>query len=59
MTILLIGTEFSFLSGVYSPSIGFTKHLEDGKRLVGLSGIMIGVGEIAGNQFFFQISFLI
>lgn len=52
ITFLYMGTEFSFLSGVYSPSIGFTKHLEDGKRLVGLSGIMIGVGEIAGGALF-------
>ena len=42
------GIEFCFLSGVYSSSIGFTKAFEDGKRLVGLSGIFIGVGEIVG-----------
>jgi len=47
-----IGIEFSFLSGVYSPTIGFTKQLPDAKRLVGLSGIMIGVGEIAGGAIF-------
>ena len=33
---------------MYSPSIGFTLELEDSKRLVGLSGIFIGVGEITG-----------
>jgi hypothetical protein len=46
-----LGIEYSFLSGVYSPSIGFTLEFEDSKRLVGLSGIFIGVGEIAGRQF--------
>ena len=44
-----LGIEYSFLSGVYSPSIGFTLEFEDSKRLVGLSGIFIGVGEIAGR----------
>jgi hypothetical protein len=44
-----LGIEYSFLSGVYSPSIGFTLEFEDSKRLVGLSGIFIGVGEIAGK----------
>lgn len=43
-----IGIEFAFLSGVYSPSIGFTREFEDSKRLVGLSGIFIGAGEITG-----------
>ncbi|XP_046439312.1 UNC93-like protein MFSD11 [Daphnia pulex] len=47
-----IGIEYSFLSGVYSPSIGFTLEFEDSKRLVGLSGIFIGVGEIAGGALF-------
>jgi len=51
-TFFYIGIEYSFLSGVYSPSIGFTKQLEDGKRFVGLSGIMIGVGEIVGGALF-------
>ena len=44
-----LGIEYSFLSGVYSTSIGFTLEFEDSKRLVGLSGIFIGVGEIAGR----------
>lgn len=49
LTHLSLGIEFAFLSGVYSPSIGFTLEFEDSKRLVGLSGIFIGVGEIAGK----------
>jgi len=47
-----IGIEFSFLSGVYSTSIGNTLQLEDSKSLVGLSGIFIGVGEIFGGALF-------
>lgn len=47
---LILGIEYSFLSGVYSPSIGFTLQFEDSKRLVGLSGIFIGVGEVMGEH---------
>lgn len=40
----------SFLSGVYSPSIGFTLPFgESAKQLVGLSGICIGLGEVFGG----------
>lgn len=43
------GIELSFFSGVYSPSIGFTKQMGSNvKQLVGLSGIFIGVGEVVG-----------
>lgn len=37
---------------MYSPSIGFTLELEDSKRLVGLSGIFIGAGQITGGALF-------
>jgi hypothetical protein len=47
-----IGIEFSFLSGVYSTSVGATLQLEDSKSLVGMSGIFIGVGEITGGLLF-------
>jgi hypothetical protein len=33
---------------VYSNSVGFTLEFENSKRLVGLSGIFIGIGEISG-----------
>lgn len=47
------GLELSFLSGVYSPSIGFTLSLgETSKQLVGLSGICIGIGEVSGGILF-------
>ncbi|XP_046408837.1 UNC93-like protein MFSD11 [Ischnura elegans] len=47
------GLELSFYSGVYSPSIGFTKQLGDSaKQLIGLSGIFIGVGEVVGGMLF-------
>lgn len=44
------GLELSFFSGVYGPSIGFTQAIgENAKQLVGLSGIFIGIGEVAGG----------
>ncbi|XP_014252344.1 UNC93-like protein MFSD11 [Cimex lectularius] len=53
ITFLYTGFELSFYSGVYSPSIGFTLNISDNpKRLTGLSGIAIGVGEIAGGLLF-------
>lgn len=42
------GIELSFFSGVYSTCLGFTHRFPDPKRLVGLSGMFIGVGEILG-----------
>lgn len=43
------GLHLSFYSGVYSSSIGFTTKMgSNSKQLVGLSGILIGVGEIIG-----------
>lgn len=53
---LISGLELSFLSGVYSPSIGFTKQMgENAKQLVGLSGIFIGLGEVIGMSFTFAL----
>ncbi|KAL0116578.1 hypothetical protein PUN28_009905 [Cardiocondyla obscurior] len=53
LTFIYTGLELTFYSGVYSSSIGFMKVLgEDRKRLVGLSGIFIGVGEVAGGAIF-------
>lgn len=50
---LYTGLELSFFSGVYSPSIGFTLQLGEGaKQLVGMSGILIGVGEVSGGVLF-------
>lgn len=43
----------SFFSGVYSPSIGFTLAIgSNAKQLVGMSGILIGVGEVLGGATF-------
>lgn len=48
----ILGIELSFFSGVYSSSIGFTLQLgENAKQLVGLSGILIGLGEVLGNDY--------
>lgn len=38
-----------FFSGVYSSCIGFTMELKNRKTLIGLSGIIIGLGEVLGN----------
>ncbi|XP_059609661.1 UNC93-like protein MFSD11 isoform X2 [Phlebotomus argentipes] len=47
-TFFYTGLELSFFSGVYSPSVGFTKSL-GAKHLVGLSGICVGLGEVLGG----------
>lgn len=53
LTFIYTGLELTFYSGVYSSSIGFMKALGDErKRLVGLSGIFVGVGEVAGGAIF-------
>lgn len=53
LTFIYTGLELTFYSGVYSSSISFMKILgEDRKRLVGLSGIFIGVGEVVGGAIF-------
>ncbi|XP_014481353.1 PREDICTED: UNC93-like protein MFSD11 [Dinoponera quadriceps] len=53
LTFIYTGLELTFYSGVYSNSIGFTKAMGDQrKRLLGLSGIFIGVGEVVGGAVF-------
>lgn len=53
LTFIYTGLELTFYSGVYSSSIGFVKAMGEGrKRLVGLSGIFIGVGEVVGGAVF-------
>ncbi|XP_050544035.1 UNC93-like protein MFSD11 [Daktulosphaira vitifoliae] len=53
MSFFFTGLHLSFYSGVYSSSIGFTKKIgPNSKQLVGLSGILIGVGEIIGGFLF-------
>ncbi|CAH1961919.1 unnamed protein product [Acanthoscelides obtectus] len=49
---LYTGLELGFFSGVYSSCIGFTKAFTNGKELVGISGIFIGVGEVIGGCLF-------
>jgi hypothetical protein len=47
------GLEFSFLSGVYSTSVGNTRALgENAKTYVGLVGILLGIGEVVGGSLF-------
>ena len=42
-----------FLSGVYSTAFGFTEAFgEDRAKYVGVSGILIGIGEICGALLF-------
>ncbi|KAL6262460.1 hypothetical protein P5V15_007545 [Pogonomyrmex californicus] len=53
LTFIYTGLELTFYSGVYSSSVGFTTAMSDNpKKLVGLSGIFIGVGEVAGGALF-------
>lgn len=53
LTFIYTGLEQTFYSGVYSSSIGFVKALGDKRKsFVGLSGICIGVGEVAGGAVF-------
>ncbi|XP_047427946.1 UNC93-like protein MFSD11 isoform X2 [Mugil cephalus] len=47
------GLELSFYSGVYGTCIGATTQFgEAAKGLIGISGIVVGVGEIVGGGFF-------
>lgn len=47
------GLELSFYSGVYGTCIGATTQFgEAAKGLIGISGIVIGLGEIVGGGFF-------
>lgn len=53
LTFVYTGLELTFYSGVYSNSVGFIKAMgSKRKSLVGLSGIFIGVGEVAGGAIF-------
>lgn len=47
------GLELSFYSGVYGTCIGATSQFgEAAKGLIGISGIVIGLGEVVGGGFF-------
>lgn len=51
-TFFYTGIELSFFSGVYSACLSATLRFPDPKRLVGLSGMFIGTGEILGGGVF-------
>ncbi|KAI5091609.1 UNC93-like protein MFSD11, partial [Silurus meridionalis] len=47
------GLELSFYSGVYGTCIGATRDFgDDSKALIGISGILVGIGEIVGGGLF-------
>ncbi|KAM4531440.1 UNC93-like protein MFSD11 [Odontesthes bonariensis] len=47
------GLELAFYSGVYGTCIGATTHFGDAaKGLIGISGIVVGIGEIVGGGLF-------
>ncbi|XP_015511417.1 UNC93-like protein MFSD11 [Neodiprion lecontei] len=53
ITFFYAGLVLTFYSGVYSASIGFTQAMgSESKKLVGLSGIFIGVGEVVAGALF-------
>ena len=48
--LLSTGLELSFYSGVYGTCIGATEQFgESAKGLIGISGIVVGIGEIIGT----------
>jgi len=50
ITFFYTGLELTFFSSVYSTSVGATKGFgSDSDKFVGLTGILIGVGEIFGK----------
>ncbi|XP_027237310.1 UNC93-like protein MFSD11 [Penaeus vannamei] len=51
-TFFYTGIELSFFSGVYSTCVGSTLRFSDPNRLVGISGMCIGIGEILGGGIF-------
>jgi hypothetical protein len=53
VTCFYTGIHFSFFGGVLSGAIGFTSAFgEDRAKYVGLSGILIGVGEVTGTAYY-------
>ncbi|XP_044761950.1 UNC93-like protein MFSD11 [Coccinella septempunctata] len=46
------GLELAYFSGVYGSSVGFSLQLTNSKSLIGLSGILIGCGEVLGGTLF-------
>lgn len=53
VTFFFTGLHLSFYAGIYSSSIGFTERMgSNRKQLVGLSGLLIGCGEILGGLLF-------
>lgn len=53
LTFIYTGLVLTFYSGVYSSSVGFTKAMgKSRKSLIGLSGILIGIGEVIGGAVF-------
>ncbi|KAL3285309.1 hypothetical protein HHI36_019418 [Cryptolaemus montrouzieri] len=49
VTFIYSGLELAFFSGVYVSCVGFTLKLPNSKRLIGLTGIFIGIGEVIGG----------
>ncbi|XP_057652490.1 UNC93-like protein MFSD11 [Diorhabda carinulata] len=52
LSFLYTGLELGFFSGIYSSCLGFTKKFENRKELVGISGILMGAGEVIGGGIF-------
>lgn len=53
MSLVRLGLELSFFSGVYGTVLGSTKSLgDDANKLIGISGMLIGAGEIIGGATF-------
>lgn len=49
VTCFYTGAELCYFSGVFGTCVGNTQSLPNNKRLVGMSGFLIGVGEISAS----------
>uniref|UniRef100_A0A8C6ZV66 UNC93-like protein MFSD11 n=1 Tax=Nothoprocta perdicaria TaxID=30464 RepID=A0A8C6ZV66_NOTPE len=57
MILLICSLELTFFTGVYGTCIGAVNRFgNEGKSLIGLSGIFIGVGEVLGGGIFGLVS---
>jgi len=51
-TFFYTGLELGFFSGVYGTCVGNSQNIAHSKRLIGLNGVFIGIGEILGGAIF-------
>ena len=52
LTFFFTGLYQSFILGVYGTTVGNTEAFDDSKKLIGISGMLLGLGEITGGTLF-------